>query len=131
MNICLESNYFSWPILAFNQAQFQVIGQPIIILIYGANSCTIVFDCSKLQFLRKGRNPGLYDTWGECEEQVCGFSDQMHKSYKSRADAESAWLKYWSRNTIGGEVDDGAVDGGECGVVDANVSAGDAPPFCW
>ena len=36
-------------------------------------------------------------------------------------------MKYWSRNAIGGDFDDGAMDGGAYGVGGANVAADDAP----
>ena len=68
-------------------------------------------ESKKMYVAFKGRNPALYETWEECEEQVCGFSGQMHKLYKKRADAKFAWLKYWSRNAVQGDVDDGAIDG--------------------
>jgi hypothetical protein len=38
-----------------------------------------------------GRKPGLYYTWGECQEQVNGFSGAKVQGYTSRQQAEDAW----------------------------------------
>lgn len=41
--------------------------------------------------VRKGRQPGLYATWAECEQQVKGFPGAEFKGFNSDADARS-WL---------------------------------------
>ena len=43
----------------------------------------------KLYAVKKGRQPGLYDTWKEAEQQVKGYSDAVHRSFSTREDAES------------------------------------------
>lgn len=45
----------------------------------------------KVYAVRKGRQPGLYETWPECSEQVTGFSGAEYKGFKSREQA-TAWL---------------------------------------
>ncbi|SFP58044.1 viroplasmin family protein [Salibacterium halotolerans] len=39
----------------------------------------------------KGRNPGIYDNWQECEKQVKGFAGASFKSFRSKAEAEQAF----------------------------------------
>lgn len=43
---------------------------------------------SKFYAVKKGRNPGIYETWNECEQQVKGFSGAAFKSFALRSDAE-------------------------------------------
>lgn len=45
----------------------------------------------KVYVVRRGRTPGLYATWGECQRQTTGFRGAEFKSFTSRADAQ-AWL---------------------------------------
>lgn len=37
--------------------------------------------------VKKGRQPGVYNSWGECFEQVNGFSGAIYKKFKVEADA--------------------------------------------
>lgn len=37
----------------------------------------------------KGRAPGVYRTWSECESQVKGFSGAKYKKFKTQAEAQS------------------------------------------
>ena len=39
----------------------------------------------------KGRKPGIYNTWAECESQVKGFTDAQYKAFESRPAAEAAF----------------------------------------
>lgn len=39
----------------------------------------------------KGRNPGVYSSWAECEAQVKGFAAAEYKSFPNREMAESAY----------------------------------------
>lgn len=50
----------------------------------------------------KGRMPGVYRTWGECEAQTKGFSGPVFKGFMSVEEAE-AWLKGGGK-TAGGAV---------------------------
>lgn len=43
----------------------------------------------KTYAVRKGRQPGLYDTWDDCKAQVDGFPGAEYKSFTVRADAEA------------------------------------------
>jgi ribonuclease HII len=43
----------------------------------------------KIYAVRKGRRPGLYETWEECRAQVDGFPGAEYKSFRSKADAEA------------------------------------------
>lgn len=42
----------------------------------------------KYYAVRKGRVPGIYDSWDECSAQVSGFPDAEFKGFKTRAEAE-------------------------------------------
>lgn len=39
----------------------------------------------------KGRKPGIFTTWAECEQQVKGFVSAEYKSFGSRLEAEAAF----------------------------------------
>jgi ribonuclease HI len=39
----------------------------------------------------KGRKPGVYTTWGECEAQVKGYAGAEYKSFANREMAEAAF----------------------------------------
>ncbi len=45
---------------------------------------------SKKQFyaVKKGRAPGIYQTWDECKTQVDGFNGAVYKGFHSRAEAK-------------------------------------------
>ena len=54
---------------------------------------------SKVKFyvVWKGRVPGIYNTWPECQAQVMGFEKAMYKSFTSRKEAETAFKQNpWS-----------------------------------
>ncbi|PIV61531.1 MAG: ribonuclease H, partial [Bacteroidetes bacterium CG02_land_8_20_14_3_00_31_25] len=36
----------------------------------------------------KGLNPGIYDNWNDCKEQVDGFENAQYKSYKTLEEAQ-------------------------------------------
>jgi len=38
--------------------------------------------------VKRGRAPGIYKTWGECEAQVKGFASAVFKGFRSRAEAK-------------------------------------------
>lgn len=42
----------------------------------------------KYYAVKNGKNPGIYQTWGECEEQVNGFSGARYKSFANLEEAE-------------------------------------------
>lgn len=39
--------------------------------------------------VKKGRQPGIFSTWAECEKQVKGFSGAAYKKFKSKTEAEN------------------------------------------
>ena len=43
----------------------------------------------KLYAVKKGRKPGLYETWGEAQAQVEGFRGAVYKSFQERDQAEA------------------------------------------
>ena len=42
----------------------------------------------KYYAVKKGRVPGIYDTWDECKAQTAGFSGPVFKSFNSLTEAE-------------------------------------------
>ena len=42
----------------------------------------------------KGKVPGVYDEWVECQAQVEGVSGASHKGLKSRQGAEASYLRF-------------------------------------
>lgn len=57
---------------------------------------------SKFYVVWKGRRPGIYDTWKDCQAQVEGFPNQVYKSFTTRQLAEQAFRSE-SREFIGKE----------------------------
>lgn len=43
----------------------------------------------KVYAVRKGRTPGIYQTWGECQKQISGFSGAVYKSFPTMEEAEA------------------------------------------
>lgn len=46
----------------------------------------------KYYAVRRGRNPGIYRSWPECQKQVNGFENARYKSFQTEAEAQ-AFLK--------------------------------------
>ena len=42
----------------------------------------------------KGKVPGVYNEWHDCQAQVNGFSDASHKGFKSRQEGEASYLRF-------------------------------------
>ncbi len=42
----------------------------------------------KFYAVKKGRAPGIYETWAECQKQTAGYSGAVFKSFAARGDAE-------------------------------------------
>lgn len=59
----------------------------------------------KFYVVFRGRQPGIYRTWSECDKQVTGFPCNKHKSYSNRNDAYAAWNEFWSKEATDGGVD--------------------------
>ena len=45
----------------------------------------------KFYVVWKGRTPGVYSTWTECDAQVSGFANAKYKSYPTREEAQYAY----------------------------------------
>ena len=41
----------------------------------------------------KGKVPGVYNVWPECQAHVDGVSGAIHKGFKSRQEAETSYLR--------------------------------------
>jgi len=53
--------------------------------------CGVVLVCRvKMPFyaVRRGENPGVYDTWGECQQQIVGFRGAQFKKFATKEEAE-------------------------------------------
>jgi ribonuclease HI len=46
---------------------------------------------TKYYVVWKGKNPGVYDNWKDCELQTKGYTDAKYKSFPSRKEAEAAF----------------------------------------
>lgn len=44
-----------------------------------------------------GQNPGVYDSWNECQKQIKGFNNPIFKSFESKEDAEKALSEHYSK----------------------------------
>jgi hypothetical protein len=42
----------------------------------------------------RDRIPGVYDSWGICNEQVSGYFGASCMSYRTRSQAEAAWAAF-------------------------------------
>ena len=42
----------------------------------------------KFYAVKKGKNPGIYETWDEAKEQVTGFPSPIYKSFNTKEEAE-------------------------------------------
>ena len=42
----------------------------------------------------KGKVPGVYNEWPECQVRVNGISGASHKAFKSRQEGEASYLKF-------------------------------------
>ncbi|MGH2065607.1 viroplasmin family protein, partial [Aerococcus sp. L_4] len=44
---------------------------------------------AKFYAVKKGKKPGIYKTWPDCQKQVKGFSGAVYKSFTSLEEAEA------------------------------------------
>ena len=42
----------------------------------------------KYYAVKNGREPGIYNSWAECQKQIHGFKNASYKSFTSRKEAE-------------------------------------------
>jgi len=45
-----------------------------------------------------GREPGVYTSWTECQNQINGFTDAKYKSYETKTLADEAYKAGWKKN---------------------------------
>ncbi|MBB1062288.1 ribonuclease H family protein [Limosilactobacillus fastidiosus] len=57
---------------------------------------------SKYYAVKKGRHPGIYQTWAECQREISGYHGAVYKSFLDRHTA-NAWLG--SRDIDQGKID--------------------------
>ena len=51
----------------------------------------------KFYAVKKGRTPGIYNSWDDCKKQIDGFSGATYKSFKTAA--EAAEFMGWGQST--------------------------------
>ena len=44
---------------------------------------------SKFYAVKIGRNPGIYNSWADCQQQVNGFKGAIFKSFKTKEEADN------------------------------------------
>jgi hypothetical protein len=59
----------------------------------------------------RGRKPGIYYSWSECNAQVSGFSGNSYMGYNNEGDAEKAWEEYLLNNPLTLQPNDNLVSG--------------------
>ena len=42
----------------------------------------------------KGRQPGIYNSWPECHQQVQGFTNNLYQAYSTIEEAEIAYVEF-------------------------------------
>lgn len=47
----------------------------------------------KFYVVWKGRTPGIYNNWADCDAQVSGFTNAKYKSYPTKEEADKAFLE--------------------------------------
>lgn len=52
----------------------------------------------KFYAVRKGRTPGIYNSWDDCKKQIDGFSGATYKSFKTAA--EAAEFMGWGQSAL-------------------------------
>ena len=79
----------------------------------------------------RGRKPGVYRDWQDCNEQVSGFPNCSFRSYPNRDEAVAAYLAYSAKQDAAGSAYQiGAFSGENCPVAHAaaltagNIHAG-------
>jgi ribonuclease HI len=57
------------------------------------------FVCLRMKYyvVWKGKNPGVYETWEECREQIEGVPDAIYKSFRDKTIAFRAISEGWER----------------------------------
>lgn len=83
---------------------------------------------TKWYAVRKGKNPGIYMTWADCEKQVKGFSGAEYKSFTSEAKArEYMNSDEQSMDSVVVQEEDLFTEGVLMAYTDGSFTAGDPP----
>ena len=48
----------------------------------------------------KGKVPGLYDNWAQCNAQVCGYPNNCHKSFRTKEEAEASFAQFMLQHPL-------------------------------
>lgn len=57
----------------------------------------------KFYVVWEGINPGIYNSWAQCKEQIDGYTAAKYKSYSSAEEAEKAYREGWKKHWGQGE----------------------------
>ena len=57
----------------------------------------------KFYVVWKGRTPGVYNTWAECDAQVSGFANAKYKSYPTKEEADKAFADGKEKKIVSNE----------------------------
>ena len=49
---------------------------------------------SRVYVVFRGRVPGVYAHWEQCQKQVTGFKGNSYKSYSTKAEAQARWMDH-------------------------------------
>lgn len=52
---------------------------------------------TKIYVIFRGRNPGFYHSWTDCEAQVVGFSGAVYRAFSTLEEAQHEWVTYMER----------------------------------
>lgn len=55
----------------------------------------------------EGKTPGIYDSWPDCKQQVCGVSGNTYKGYDTLDEAREAFKKWETRLKKPTPIDEG------------------------
>ena len=58
-----------------------------------SNSLSIIMGKKKFYVVAIGRNPGIYLTWPECQEQVLGYPKTQFAAFEETMDKAMAYRK--------------------------------------
>jgi viroplasmin and RNaseH domain-containing protein len=49
--------------------------------------------------VRRGKVPGVYNSWRKCQEQLNGFTNNSYERYNTREEAEADYLQFLAGQT--------------------------------
>jgi ribonuclease HI len=59
---------------------------------------------SKYYVVWQGNNPGIYDSWQDCQLQTKGYPDARFKSFATKEEAEKAFTEHFAKHIFKGKV---------------------------